>query len=121
MESGDSTAPNASANIVRWSGEEIAQTVDQFDRCRPDFSRRQFGRHAGLPRFTLQFWAQRRELLPPARAEVDRLAVEWATLLQRSSSCVEGRNGQLSLCHHRPPLLGNDGRFGRTRKSDPRP
>ena len=34
------------------------------------------------------------------RAELERLAVEWANLFQRSSSCVEGRNGQLSLCHH---------------------
>ena len=33
-------------------------------------------------------------------AELERLAVEWANLFQRSSSCVEGRNGQLSLCHH---------------------
>ena len=34
------------------------------------------------------------------RVELERLAVEWAGLFQRSSSCVEGRNGQLSLCHH---------------------
>ena len=34
------------------------------------------------------------------REELERLAVEWAGLFQRSSSCVEGRNGQLSLCHH---------------------
>ncbi len=33
-------------------------------------------------------------------AELEQLAVEWANLFQRSSSCVEGRNGQLSLCHH---------------------
>jgi hypothetical protein len=34
------------------------------------------------------------------RVELERMAVEWAGLFQRSSSCVEGRNGQLSLCHH---------------------
>lgn len=35
-----------------------------------------------------------------ARATVDTIAVECANLFQRSSSCVEGRNGQLSFRHH---------------------
>jgi hypothetical protein len=34
------------------------------------------------------------------RKEVDRVARECAELFQRSSSCVEGRNGRLSLQHH---------------------
>ena len=34
------------------------------------------------------------------RKEVDRVAKESAGLFQRSSSCVEGRNGRLSLQHH---------------------
>jgi hypothetical protein len=34
------------------------------------------------------------------RARVERVASECADLFQRSSSCVEGRNGQLSLQHH---------------------
>jgi hypothetical protein len=34
------------------------------------------------------------------RAHVERVAAECADLFQRSSSCVEGRNGQLSLQHH---------------------
>jgi len=34
------------------------------------------------------------------RASVERVASECADLFQRSSSCVEGRNGQLSLQHH---------------------
>lgn len=34
------------------------------------------------------------------RDRVERVAVECADLFQRSSSCVEGRNGQLSLQHH---------------------
>jgi Family of unknown function (DUF6399) len=34
------------------------------------------------------------------RAKVERVAVEAADLFQRSSSCVEGRNGQLALRHH---------------------
>jgi hypothetical protein len=34
------------------------------------------------------------------RAHVERVASECADLFQRSSSCVEGRNGQLSLKHH---------------------
>jgi hypothetical protein len=33
-------------------------------------------------------------------AEAERLAREWSGWFQRSSSCVEGRNGQLALRHH---------------------
>jgi hypothetical protein len=35
-----------------------------------------------------------------ARKEVERVAQHGAGLFQRSSSCVEGRNGRLSLQHH---------------------
>jgi hypothetical protein len=39
--------------------------------------------------------------LPPAvRAQIEQVATECADLFQRSSSAVEGRNGQLSLFHH---------------------
>src|SRR5262249_15981413 len=34
------------------------------------------------------------------RARVERVAEQAADLFQRSSSCVEGRNGQLALRHH---------------------
>ena len=34
-------------------------------------------------------------------ATIERVAQECAQLFQRSSSCVEGRNGQLALHHHR--------------------
>lgn len=37
---------------------------------------------------------------PERRAILERLADTCATLFQRASSCVEGRNGQLSLRHH---------------------
>jgi hypothetical protein len=41
------------------------------------------------------------QALPPAqRARLEHVAGECADLFQRSSSCVEGRNGQLSLHHH---------------------
>ena len=33
-------------------------------------------------------------------AEAERLAREWSGWFQRSSACVEGRNGQLALRHH---------------------
>jgi lambda repressor-like predicted transcriptional regulator len=36
----------------------------------------------------------------PQRALIERVARECADLFQRSSSCVEGRNGQLALRHH---------------------
>jgi hypothetical protein len=39
-------------------------------------------------------------LAPEAGARVEQLAGACADLFQRSSSCVEGRNGQLSLHHH---------------------
>ena len=34
------------------------------------------------------------------RHQLEQLASECAHLFQRSSSCVEGRNGQLALHHH---------------------
>jgi hypothetical protein len=37
---------------------------------------------------------------PEVQAELERKAQVCADLFQRSSSCVEGRNGQLSLKHH---------------------
>ncbi len=39
-------------------------------------------------------------LSPERRAELEGLARDCADLFQRSSSCVEGRNGQLSLFEH---------------------
>ena len=39
-------------------------------------------------------------LAPEASARVEQVAGAGADLFQRSSSCVEGRNGQLSLHHH---------------------
>jgi hypothetical protein len=39
-------------------------------------------------------------LAPEASARVEQVAGACADLFQRSSSCVEGRNGQLSLHHH---------------------
>jgi hypothetical protein len=40
------------------------------------------------------------ELDRDSQITVKRVAQECADLFQRSSSCVEGRNGQLSLLHH---------------------
>jgi hypothetical protein len=37
---------------------------------------------------------------PDRRATVEHVAQDCADIFQRSSSCVEGRNGQLSLRHH---------------------
>jgi hypothetical protein len=42
-----------------------------------------------------------------ARAEIEQVAVGCADLFQRSSSAVEGRNGQRSLHHHGRHRLGN--------------
>ena len=41
------------------------------------------------------------------RQELEHLATECAGLFQRSSSCVEGRNGQLALHHHSRHRLSN--------------
>ena len=38
--------------------------------------------------------------VPELQAELEDRARQCADLFQRSSSCVEGRNGQLSLRHH---------------------
>jgi hypothetical protein len=40
-------------------------------------------------------------LEPEEMATVEKVALACAQLFQRSSSCVEGRNGQLALHHHR--------------------
>ena len=40
------------------------------------------------------------QLAPASRARIEQVATECADLFQRSSSAVEGRNGQLSLFHH---------------------
>ncbi len=40
-------------------------------------------------------------LEPEALTLIERVAQEYAQLFQRSSSCVEGRNGQLALHPHR--------------------
>ncbi len=45
------------------------------------------------------------------RAKVERIAEQAADLFQRSSSCVEGRNGQLALRHHSLHRLSN-GKLG---------
>ena len=39
-------------------------------------------------------------LTPAARGDLETVALECAQVFQRSSSCVEGRNGQLALHHH---------------------
>lgn len=39
-------------------------------------------------------------LTPEVQEDLERKAQECADIFQRSSSCVEGRNGQLSLRHH---------------------
>jgi hypothetical protein len=39
-------------------------------------------------------------LVPAARRNLETVALECAQVFQRSSSCVEGRNGQLALQHH---------------------
>jgi hypothetical protein len=61
----------------------------------------------GVRRLAEQRWAEAHESLnlpcaadPERRAILERLADTCATLFQRASSCVEGRNGQLSLRHH---------------------
>jgi hypothetical protein len=41
------------------------------------------------------------------RREIETVAGECADLFQRSSSCVEGRNGQLALHHHGKHRLSN--------------
>ncbi|MEA1053294.1 DUF6399 domain-containing protein [Lamprobacter modestohalophilus] len=40
------------------------------------------------------------QALGTQRAEIEQVASDCANLFQRSSSAVEGRNGQLSLFHH---------------------
>jgi hypothetical protein len=46
-------------------------------------------------------------LAPERRREIETVAAECADLFQRSSSCVEGRNGHLALHHHGKHRLSN--------------
>jgi len=48
------------------------------------------------------------QLGPEAAEQVERVARICADLFQRSSSCVEGRNGQLALFHHGLHRLTDD-------------
>jgi len=48
-----------------------------------------------------------RGLVPEELILIEAVAQECAQLFQRSSSCVEGRNGQLALHHHRLHRIGN--------------
>jgi hypothetical protein len=60
-------------------------------------------RHALSERLLAAAWSPEGVLgqLPQAkRAEIARVASEAVALFVRSSSCVEGRNGRLSLYHH---------------------
>jgi hypothetical protein len=47
------------------------------------------------------------QLAAEDRAKIERVAEQAADLFQRSSSCVEGRNGQLALRHHSLHRLSN--------------
>jgi hypothetical protein len=47
------------------------------------------------------------QLAAEDRARIERVAEQAADLFQRSSSCVEGRNGQLALRHHSLHRLSN--------------
>jgi Family of unknown function (DUF6399) len=54
----------------------------------------------GLKREAWQEGGALSALPEEAKAQVEAVAYESAGLFQRSSSCVEGRNGRLSLQHH---------------------
>lgn len=47
------------------------------------------------------------DLEPEEKLVIERVAQECAHLFQRSSSCVEGRNGQLALRHHSLHRISN--------------
>ena len=99
MESGASISPTAAVNTVRWSREEVAQILDQSDRCRPDISQRQFARQADIPRSTVQFWVQRREQLrldpllarflesPVGVAFLQRMLLALHLVFEQDSTC----------------------------------
>jgi hypothetical protein len=55
---------------------------------------------AGLQKEAWQNGGVLSRLSEEDRKEVEEIALESAGLFQRSSSCVEGRNGRLSLQHH---------------------
>jgi hypothetical protein len=47
------------------------------------------------------------DLVAEEKVVLETVAQECALLFQRSSSCVEGRNGYLALCHHSLHRLGD--------------
>jgi hypothetical protein len=48
-----------------------------------------------------------RDIEPEEKSLIERVALECAHLFQRSSSCVEGRNGLLALYHHSLHRISN--------------
>jgi hypothetical protein len=95
---------NLSQPIQQWMREQLipghylasvaskAQTAEERDRLR-QLSERILAR----ARDPTGLWGT---LNVQQQADMEHKAQECAELFQRSSSCVEGRNGQLSLKHH---------------------
>ncbi len=95
---------NLSEPIQQWMREQLipgyylaavaskAQTAEERDRLR-ELSEGILAR----ARDPTELWGT---LNAQQQADMEHKAQECAELFQRSSSCVEGRNGQLSLKHH---------------------
>ena len=92
-------------------GSEVAETVEKHlvpaayldraaEKARPADARPPLRDQAARLRELPHLQATLDTLTAEQRARVQRVASECADLFQRSSSCVEGRNGQLSLHHH---------------------
>jgi len=103
--------------VARWVGAlRLATDIEQvvLEQLIPAFYLRRVAERAGTAERRRELLTVSQQLLARARdpasalarlsaeerEHVERVGAECADLFQRSSSCVEGRNGQLALRHH---------------------
>lgn len=98
----------ASAERVVFEALVPAFYLEEFSRKAPTAEKRAAVREtaAGLHALADERDGPLGALPPEVRGRVEATALECARLFQRSSSCVEGRNGVLSLRHHGLHRLG---------------
>jgi hypothetical protein len=97
---GELGLPPQHARIVEQSLVPAAYLERAAAKARPADARAQLRDQADRIRDAPHVAAGLAALRPEQRAAIEQVVAVCADLFQRASSCVEGRNGQLSLRHH---------------------
>jgi hypothetical protein len=97
---GELGLPPQQARIVEQALVPAAYLERAAAKARPAVARAALRDQVDRIRNTPHVTACLAALRPEQRAAVEAVVTDCADLFQRASSCVEGRNGQLSLRHH---------------------